>query len=96
MYPLGDPTMSVMEIWGAEYQENNALLLDATNRQMFDDICSRENCPYCVVGTVTSTGRVVVRDSQNGTIRGWSNTRHFGTNTQKNIRKSTFFTYVGT
>lgn len=24
--PLGDPTMSVMEIWGAEYQENNAFL----------------------------------------------------------------------
>ena len=29
-------------------------------------------------------------------FRVWSNTRHFGTNTQKNIRKSTFFTYVGT
>ena len=28
--------------------------------------------------------------------RVWSNTRHFGTNTQKNIRKSTFFTYGGT
>ena len=24
---VGDPTLSVMEIWGAEYQENNALLL---------------------------------------------------------------------
>mmetsp|Transcript_43391 Transcript_43391/g.117625 ORF Transcript_43391/g.117625 Transcript_43391/m.117625 type:complete len:1236 (-) Transcript_43391:1146-4853(-) len=64
---LGDPTMSVMEIWGAEYQENNALLLDESNREMFDAICARENCPYCVVGTVTSTGRVVVRDSSNGT-----------------------------
>ena len=25
--PLGDPTLSAMEIWGAEYQENNAILV---------------------------------------------------------------------
>ena len=25
--PLGDPTMTVMEVWGAEYQENNAFLV---------------------------------------------------------------------
>ncbi len=25
--PVGDKTLSVMEIWGAEYQENNAILV---------------------------------------------------------------------
>ena len=25
--PVGDPTLSVLEIWGAEYQENNAFLV---------------------------------------------------------------------
>lgn len=36
--------MSVLEIWGAEYQENDCLLLKQEDRAAFDAICSRERC----------------------------------------------------
>lgn len=64
---VGDPTLSVMEIWGAEYQENNALLLKKEDEALFAALCSRENCPFSVVGTVSGDGRVVVEDSRDGT-----------------------------
>ena len=41
---LGDKSLSVLEIWGAEYQENDALLLpdSAEALDLFDKICKRE------------------------------------------------------
>lgn len=41
---LGDQTMSVLEIWGAEYQENDALLIKPEARDMLEEICRRERC----------------------------------------------------
>ena len=41
---LGDQTMSVLEIWGAEYQENDALLIKAEARDLLEEICRRERC----------------------------------------------------
>ena len=78
MYPLffsldyskvyvGDNTLSVLEIWGAEYQENNALLILPSSEAVFREIAERENCPIRILGTVTGDGRVVVRDSSDGT-----------------------------
>lgn len=63
---LGDHTMSVLEIWGAEYQENNALLIKPEDREIFEQIAERENCPIRILGAVTGDGRVVVRDSKDG------------------------------
>ena len=63
---LGDETLSVLEIWGAEYQENNALLIRAKDRELFESIAKRENCPVRILGEVTGDGRVVVHDSQDG------------------------------
>lgn len=63
---LGDATLSVLEIWGAEYQENNALLLRPADVALFDKICQRENCPYALLGHVTGDGRVVLHDEQDG------------------------------
>jgi len=63
---VGDKTMSVLEIWGAEYQENNALLIHPSSRALFTQIAKRENCPIRILGTVTGDGRVVVRDSSDG------------------------------
>ena len=48
----GDPTLSVLELWGAEYQENCALLLRPDSLPMFRQICARENCPASFVGQV--------------------------------------------
>ena len=41
---LGDETMSVLEIWGAEYQENDALLIKPENKATLEAICARERC----------------------------------------------------
>jgi phosphoribosylformylglycinamidine synthase len=63
---LGDNTLSVLEIWGSEYQENNALLIRPADRDMFEAIAKRENCPVRILGEVTGDGKVVVHDSQDG------------------------------
>ena len=63
---LGDDSMSVREIWGAEYQENWALLIRAEDKDGFDAICSREKAPVCYVGEVTGDGVVTVEDSSDG------------------------------
>ncbi len=41
---LGDETMSVLEIWGAEYQENDALLIKPEARKLLETVCARERC----------------------------------------------------
>merc|ERR1719299_349194 len=64
----GDPSMSVLELWIAEYQENDAMLIKPKHEALFDSICKREKVPYSVVGKVTGTGRVVVRDSKDGSV----------------------------
>jgi phosphoribosylformylglycinamidine synthase len=58
--------MSVLEIWGAEYQENNALLIRPSDKALFQEIANRENCPIRMLGIVTGDGKVVVRDSADG------------------------------
>lgn len=41
---LGDETMSVLEIWGAEYQENDCILIKAEDKGVLEAICARERC----------------------------------------------------
>ena len=55
-----------MEIWGAEYQENNALLIRPSDQKLFEAIAARENCPIRILGVVTDDGRVIVEDSRDG------------------------------
>lgn len=57
----------MLEIWGAEYQENNGLLIKAADRELFERMAQRENCPVSFVGEVTGDGRVVVEDSRDNT-----------------------------
>lgn len=59
-FELGDPTINTLELWGAEYQENNALLCKKKDLELLVAICRRERCPINVVGEVTGTGRVVL------------------------------------
>jgi len=63
---LGDETLSVLEIWGAEYQENNALLIKPEDKPLFEQIAKRERCPIRILGEVTGDGRVTVHDSKDG------------------------------
>ena len=63
---LGDKTLSVLEIWGAEYQENNAMLIQPKDEAMLLEIAKRENCPVRILGEISGDGKVVVHDSQDG------------------------------
>ena len=64
--PVGDDTLSVLEIWGAEYQENDALLLHEEHAASFRALCEREKVPVAFVGRITGDGRVVVHDEHDG------------------------------
>ncbi|KAH8281203.1 hypothetical protein KR044_001905 [Drosophila immigrans] len=59
-FQLGDPTITAMELWGAEYQENNAILCAPEHRQLLEHICARERCPISFVGVVTGDGIVTL------------------------------------
>ncbi len=63
---VGDATLSVLEIWGAEYQEQDALLLRPEDAQLFEDLCTREKVPVAVVGQITGDGYVVLHDESDG------------------------------
>lgn len=65
--PVGDATLSVLEIWGNESQERNALLMRPEDIDRFAAICERENCPYAVVGDITGDGQLVVYDETDHT-----------------------------
>jgi len=64
--PVGDETLSVLEIWGAEYQENDALLIRAAHADLFRRLCEREHAVFAYVGTVTGDGKVVLHDERDG------------------------------
>ncbi|MFC1845183.1 phosphoribosylformylglycinamidine synthase, partial [Thermodesulfobacteriota bacterium] len=63
---VGDPTMSVLEIYVAEFQERNGLLIRPENMKEFEAICNREKVNCEILGTVTGDGRFVVYDGQDG------------------------------
>jgi phosphoribosylformylglycinamidine synthase len=64
--PVGDETLSVLEIWGAEYQEQDALLLRPEHAALFQGLCARERVPAALVGKVTGDGRIVLHDESDG------------------------------
>jgi phosphoribosylformylglycinamidine synthase len=59
---VGDNTLSVLEIWGAEYQEQNALLLKSEHEGLFKSLCEREKVPVAIIGTVTGDGYIALYD----------------------------------
>lgn len=59
---VGDPTMSVLEIYVAEYQERNGFLISPENIEEFQAICQREKVGCEVLGEVTGDLQFVVHD----------------------------------
>lgn len=47
----------MLELWGAEYQESNALLLRPSDRCFLERVCQREKCPVDFVGNITGDGK---------------------------------------
>ncbi|KAL2248820.1 probable phosphoribosylformylglycinamidine synthase, chloroplastic/mitochondrial [Sesamum indicum] len=60
---VGDYTMSILEIWGAEYQEQDAILVKPESREVLQSICERERVSMAVIGKISGEGRIVLVDS---------------------------------
>jgi len=57
-FDLGDPTLSLLEIWGAEYQESDAMLVDEKDVDVIKKIAHREKVSVCFVGDITEDGSI--------------------------------------
>ncbi len=55
--------MSPMEIWCNESQERYVLAVAETQLAEFEALCTRERCPYAVVGQATAANHLSVTDS---------------------------------
>ena len=55
-----------MRIWGAEYQEQNALLIKPDKADIFKELCKREKVPFSFIGQSTGDGYIVLHDENNG------------------------------
>lgn len=64
---VGDPTMSVLEIYVAEYQERAGFLISPENIEKFKKFCHREKVNCEVLGEVTGDLRFVVHDQNDNT-----------------------------
>ncbi|KAK4436614.1 putative phosphoribosylformylglycinamidine synthase, chloroplastic/mitochondrial [Sesamum alatum] len=60
---VGDYTMSILEIWGAEYQEQDAILVKPESHELLQSICERERVSMAVIGKISGEGRIVLVDS---------------------------------
>lgn len=63
-FELGDPSLSTLELWGAEYQENDAILCKSEDAELLKQIAEREKCPINFVGTVTGNGRIILSEEE--------------------------------
>ncbi|XP_043521833.1 phosphoribosylformylglycinamidine synthase isoform X2 [Frieseomelitta varia] len=61
-FELGDPSISTLELWGAEYQENDAILCKSEDTNLLKEIAAREKCPISFVGTITGNGKIILSE----------------------------------
>ncbi|XP_014227740.1 phosphoribosylformylglycinamidine synthase [Trichogramma pretiosum] len=61
-FELGDPSISTLELWGAEYQENDAIMCKQDDTSLLKKIAQRERCPINFVGTVTGNGKIILSE----------------------------------
>lgn len=81
-FQLGDPTIGTLELWGAEYQENDAMLCYAEDVALLKQIGARERCPINFVGTVLDNGKVILSEEEEMDVTQYMN----GSYEQKNVR----------
>ncbi len=65
---LGDKTMSVTDIWVAEFQEGYGVLIKPGQLSVFENLCKRERVNCEVLGEITGEGNVEVVDSADGSL----------------------------
>ncbi|MEO8344413.1 MAG: phosphoribosylformylglycinamidine synthase [Betaproteobacteria bacterium] len=64
--PSEEPGMSPREIWCNEAQERYVLAILPESLAEFAALCTRERCPFAVVGHANAVGRLVVSDTHFG------------------------------
>jgi len=57
---LGDQSMSVLEIWISEHQEQDTILVKKDNIRLLVDICERENIDMSIIGQIDNSGKITV------------------------------------
>ncbi len=62
--PVAESQLSPLEIWCNEAQERYVLAISADQLALFEAICSRERCPYAVVGEATEALHLRLSDTQ--------------------------------
>lgn len=62
-FTLGDPTINTLELWGAEYQESDAILVRKEHEHLLRKISEREKCSVNFVGEVTGDGCITLVES---------------------------------
>ncbi|PIK44321.1 hypothetical protein BSL78_18828 [Apostichopus japonicus] len=67
-FQLGDPTITTLELWGAEYQESNAILVKSEDAERLQQMCKRERCPACFVGEITGDGKIRLEVEQSDPV----------------------------
>jgi len=67
--PSDDPHLSPMQIWCNEAQERYVLGLRPQDVARFEAICTRERCPFAVIGAATAEARLIVSDSLLGSAQ---------------------------
>lgn len=71
VYPMGadicldniiksDSSMTALELWVSEYQENNTILINEKDENLIREIAHREQVPVSVIGKVNKTGKIKV------------------------------------
>ncbi|CAA9995350.1 unnamed protein product [Nesidiocoris tenuis] len=56
-FTVGDSSISVLELWGAEYQESNAALIHKDDECFLEMVANRERCSVDFVGSITGSGK---------------------------------------
>lgn len=65
--PIGDNSLSALEIWFNESQERYGILVWPDKLPLIRKICEREKVPCAVIGEITGDGKIVLCDDRNDT-----------------------------
>jgi len=60
--PSDEPGMSPLEIWCNEAQERYVLIIAQEKVEQFTALCTRERCPFAIVGTLANDALLQVSD----------------------------------
>ena len=62
-FPIGDPTLSDMEVLSNESQERMGLVIAEEDKKYLQDVAERERAPYYEVGKTTDDNRLVFQNN---------------------------------